>query len=128
MSLHNWVETNVQYGRKLAGSSMEGANSGREKFLQGEPLAPFLSEAALRALKHAAAGVCLGILVASLSRNRRSARRALACGALGGAIGFGAGLTWRTRRLAASMGRGAFKKMTGVRDERWLERHPIDYA
>jgi len=47
---------------------------------------------------------------------------------LGGALGFGAGLTWRTRRLTASMSHGALKKMNSVRDERWFEKHPINYA
>jgi len=127
MSLHNWIESNVQYGRKLVGSSLRGANSGREEFLRDEPFVPFLSAAAVRAVKHAAAGVCLGLLGASLSRRQRT-RKALAYGALGGAIGFGAGLAWRTRRLTASMSHGALKKMNSVRDERWFERHPINYA
>lgn len=128
MGLHSWIETNARYGRKLVGSSLQGANSGRAEFLAGEPLAPFLGQAAALALKQATVGMCLGVLSAYLSRSRRPVRRALGLGALGGAIGFGAGVTWRTRGLGASMGRGALEKVSHVRDERWLKRHPIDYA
>jgi hypothetical protein len=46
----------------------------------------------------------------------------------GGAIGFVAGFAFKTRDLAESMTRSAAKQMGTVRDERWLNRHPIDYA
>jgi hypothetical protein len=52
----------------------------------------------------------------------------LSLGLLGGAIGFGAALVWQSRCLAASVAHGAFRNMGRVRDEHWLERHPIDYA
>lgn len=128
MSLRNWIETNLGYGRKLVSSSLHGANSGRQEFLQGEPLAPFLGEAARTALKQASLGACIGVLSAYASRKHRPTRRAIGYGILGGAIGFGTGITWKTHRLTASVGRCALKKMNTVRDERWLERHPIDYA
>ena len=62
MSLRRWVETNVQYGRELASSSVEGANSGREEFLGDGQLAPFLGEAAVKAIKIATIGAGLGVL------------------------------------------------------------------
>ena len=52
----------------------------------------------------------------------------IARGLLGGVIGLGAGIAWQTRRLAASVARGALGSMGKVRDEHWLARHPIDYA
>jgi hypothetical protein len=30
--------------------------------------------------------------------------------------------------LTASMGRGALRSLNTVRNERWLQKHPIDYA
>ena len=128
MSMCSWIETNIQYGRKLAVSGAEGAGFGQQDFLHGESLNQFISESVGVALKHATAGAFVGILGAYLSRNHRSTRSALAYGALGGAVGLSAALTWRTRRLAAGMGRGALKQMSRVREERWLARHPIDYA
>ena len=128
MTLHNWIESNVHCGRRPAGSKLPGTNSECEQFLQGESLGPMLSKAAVGALPQAAAGVCLGILGASLGRNRLFSRKTLASGMIGGAIGFGASSSWRTRNLAATMGRGAVHKLHRVREERWLKRHPIDYA
>jgi len=58
----------------------------------------------------------------------RSIGRVLAFGLLGGAIGLGARIVWENRRLAASVARGALRNIERVRDEHWLERHPIDYA
>jgi hypothetical protein len=49
-------------------------------------------------------------------------------GLLGGVIGFGAGVAWESRRLTASAACGALRNISKVRDEHWLERHPIDYA
>jgi hypothetical protein len=43
-------------------------------------------------------------------------------------IGFAAGFAWKTRDLTESMGRSAAKQMGVVRDQHWLDRHPIDYA
>ncbi len=128
MNLCKWVESNVQYGRELASSSLEGANSGREEFLGDTQLRPFLGEAAVKAIKVATIGAGLGVLGACLSRRGRHAGRALGLGALGGAIGFGAGFTWKTRGLGARMGSGALRKMDALRGQRWLERNPIDYA
>jgi len=52
----------------------------------------------------------------------------MAFGLLGGAIGFGAGVVWQDRCLAASVARGALRNIGRVRDQHWLDRHPIDYA
>ena len=47
---------------------------------------------------------------------------------IGGTVGFGIGLVWQTRSLAASMASEIFESIEKVRDEHWLEKHPIDYA
>jgi hypothetical protein len=62
-------------------------------------------------------------------RNRqKSAAKALAFGMVGGAIGFGLGVASVNRGLGASVVSGAWKRIGRVRDERWLEQNPIDYA
>jgi len=128
MDLHNWSKSNLDYGRKLFDSGLEGSRSGQEEFLHGKPLGLFLDESAPCALKSAAFGAVLGLL-RGLSRNgHRSAGRALAYGCLGGAIGFGAGLAWQGRRLVASAASGAARSISRARDEHWLESNPIDYA
>jgi len=128
MQVHNRANSGVEYGRKLLNSGLEGARSGREAFLNGRPLAPFLRESAGYALTPAAIGACIGVLGGSSCIRRRSAGRTLACGVLGGVIGFGVGVAWESRRLTASVTASALRNMSGVRDVHWLERHPIDYA
>lgn len=128
MNLPNWSKSNIDYGRKLFNSGLEGARSGREEFLHGKSLTPFLSDSVRHALRPAALGACLGVLGSYPGHRHNSTSRAFAYGFLGGAIGLGVYLAWEGRHLAASIASGAFKNIERVRDEHWLERHPIDYA
>ena len=128
MALHEWSKSNASYGRKLINSGIEGARSGRETFLNGEPLKPFISESVRRALKPAALGACLGVLGGYPGNRHKSIGRALARGLLGGAIGLGAGVVWESRHLTASAAGGALTNIGRVRDQHWLTKHPIDYA
>jgi hypothetical protein len=130
MSLRSWSRSNADYGRKMLNSGLDGARSGREAFLNGRPLTPFLSESVRNAWTPAAIGACLGALSSYPNHrpNQYSIGRVFAYGFLGGAIGFGAGIAWESRRLTASVAAGALKNMERVSDEHWLEKHPIDYA
>jgi hypothetical protein len=68
-------------------------------------------------------------MLGSVPGNRQtSIGRVLKYGLLGGAIGFGIGILWENRRLTQSIATGALRSMGKVRDEHWLECHPIDYA
>ncbi len=132
MSLQKWIESNFDFARKLAGSGIEGAGFGRKEFLAGESVGPFLTEAARQALGPAAVGVGIGTLASRLagrdSISRKSSGRTLAFGLIGGALGFAAGLIWNTQGLAAHVARRSIENTRVVRDERWIERHPINYA
>jgi hypothetical protein len=128
MRLGEWSKANADYGRKLFNSGLEGARSGREAFLHGGSFAPFLGKSVRSALKPAAFGVCLGLLGSRSGNHNKSAGRAVACGLFGGALGFGLGIAWQSRRFAASMLSAAFGSIEKVRDEHWLEKNPIDYA
>jgi hypothetical protein len=112
MDLRKWSKTEVRYGRKLVDSGMEGIRSGEEIFLHGKPLAPFVSRS-----------------LGSLPADRQGrASRMLFFGLLGGAFGLGAGLLWQSRRITANAARGALRNVHEVRDEHWVEKHPIAYA
>ncbi len=128
MDLCEWSKLNADYGRKLFDFGIEGARSGRDAFLNGEPLTPFLGESARSAWKAAALGVGLGVLVSYPGRRRKSIARTLAFGLLGGAIGLCAGLVWESRHLTASVADGALRNIGKVRDERWLSKNPINYG
>ena len=128
MNFSQWTKSNADYGRKLLNSGLEGARSGEEDFLCGKPITPFLSESARHAVTAAALGAGIGLL-GGLSTNRhKSTVKAVACGLLGAALGFGASVAWEGRSLGASMVAGAWKNIGKVRDEHWLEKNPIDYA
>lgn len=128
MDLREWSKSNAEYGRRLLDSGIEGARSGQEAFLNGKSLTPFLSESVRNALKPAALGACIGVLGGYRGYRQKSIIRSLAYGLLGGAIGLGASLAWKSRRFTASVAGGAMRNMGKVRDERWLTKHPIDYA
>lgn len=128
MTVSEWSQLEAEYGRKILESGLEGARSGREAFLDGKPLTPVLSVSLRNGLKPAALGAFVGLLTGCTGSRPKSIGRFLAFGLLGGAAGFGASLVWENRRLAASVASGALKNIDRVRDEHWLERHPIDYA
>ena len=130
MGLRQWSKSEAEYGRKVLGSGLEGARSGREAFLNGRPLNNFLSESVREALKPAAVGACIGFLsrYPGPGRRHRSIGKGLGIGWLFGVIGFGAGFAWASRSLTAKMAGEARRNVGRVRDERWLEEHPIDYA
>lgn len=76
----------------------------------------------------AAIGALAGASTASLNTNRRSGYRALVGGLVGTAVGLGCGFALASRGLTGVAARGAMRKMDAVRDARWLELNPIDYA
>ena len=117
----------LDYSRALVNSGLSGLRRGRDSQLHGQRVSAILTRSALMSLSLAALGAC-----ASLFRfrrhDRRSISRTVAYGVAGSAIGFAAGFTWMTRDLTASMARSALKEMDTVRNERWIERHPINYG
>ncbi len=128
MDLGGWVKSNVEYGRRLVDSGIEGARSGQDEFLNGEPLAPFLGESVRGALAPAALGACVGVLVGYPICRRKSPTATWAYGLMGCAIGLAAGVAWKSRHLSASVAGSALKNIDRVRDEQWLSKHPINYA
>jgi hypothetical protein len=119
--------TYLHYGRTLVKSGVAGLRSGRESHLNGQPLSAVLTQSARASLSLATVGACVGLLRFYVS-GRRRLPKTVAWSVIGSAIGFCAGFAWKTRELTASMGRSSLKQIGAVRDEHWLERHPIDYA
>jgi len=128
MDLYKWSKSNADYGRRLLDSGIEGARSGQEAFLNGKSLTPFLSESVRSVWMPAALGACIGVLGSFPGYRQKSITRALTFGLLGGAVCLGAGLVWENRRFTASVAGSALRNIGKVRDEHWLDKHPIDYA
>jgi hypothetical protein len=119
---------NLEYGRKLVNSGLEGAREGEEEFLHGDRLTPFLNQSARNAMNPAAIGACIGALGGYFEKRRRSTSRAIGFGVIGGLIGFGAGLLWQSRGLGRCIYCDAARNIKKVRDDHWFEKNPIDYA
>lgn len=128
MNVKAWSRTTVDYGRKLVDSAVAGMRTGEDEFLVDGRLSPYLANRATRSLAPAAIGAMLGAYCGCLRRERRSAARVLTGCILGGLFGFSAGMVWETRYLTESIGANVRKRVQSVRDERWLEENPIDYA
>jgi hypothetical protein len=118
----------VTYSRRLVHAGMSGIRTGREVALNGQPLPDLLIESVRGSLKLAAAGAWAGLLLSCLSKRRSHLPRSIACGSLGGALVFAAAFAWRTRKITSSVARSTFREVGRVRDERWIEMNPIDYA
>jgi len=127
MGLSSWSKAEVEYGRKVLDSGLEGARSGREAFLSEHSLTTLLSQSVEKALKAAAVGACIGAVGSQLNGSRSLARMTVLALA-GSALGFALGVAWSSRGLTASVVSGALRSIGKTRDAHWLERHPIDYA
>jgi hypothetical protein len=128
MNPHQSFSSRVHYGRELVKSGVHGLSSGREAHLNGRPLSDVMMQSARASLGLATLGACAGLLRYYLPTRNHRAVKTIACGLLGGAVGFLAGFGWKTRDLAESMTRAAAQQMNVVRDQRWLSQNPIDYA
>jgi hypothetical protein len=128
MTLREWSDSQINYGRKLMNSGLEGAHQAEDEYLHGEAVGPFIKTGALNSFVPAVVGACIGALSAQPGNGRKSAVKAVGFGMLGCVVGFAAGLAWCTRGLTERVASGAWKGVEKVRDEHWLETHPIDYA
>ena len=127
MSVLEWSKSNVDYGRKLVNSAIEGARNGSGEFHESRSPGAHACDALMHALSPAVFAACMGAWCGSVG-SRRALSRKLACSALGGIIGFSAGMLWESRRLTSGIAFSVRKSLRQTRDEHWIENHPIDYA
>jgi hypothetical protein len=128
MEFSDWLKSNVDYGKELIHSGVEGARSTRDAQLEGERVSSVLAHSAGQAWKPATVGASLGVGAYLLGRRKPNLAAVLSYSLLGATIGFTVGMAWETRRLTGSMARGAMRGIQPVRDAHWLERNPINYG
>ena len=86
------------------------------------------SRAALYVWTSAAIGMAVGASAMYVARKGKFGRNALAGALVGGVCGFGGSLAWGSREVTSKMVHDAAKNIGAVRDDRWLEKHPICYG
>jgi len=123
----NRSTSGLAYGRKLIHAGISGIRSGQQD-LGPRSVSNCMVAAVPDSFKLAALGACLGVLPGLLVRRRSRVSTAIALAAAGSALGFCAGFTWKTRKVTSSLAHSAFREVRRVNDERWLQKHPIDYA
>jgi hypothetical protein len=124
MTIASLVFPDLFYLKSLIRAGLDGVNSAfNEK--QGGIFMPAFKDAVWTPT---AFGAAIGIASMCFGKGRRSAPRAAVGALIGSAVGLGGGAAWASRRFTGAAARRAMRGVNQVRDARWLERHPIDYA
>ena len=119
MGAVNLLVSGISYFGHLIGAGWQGAAEVR-------PLEERRPDAGL--WTPAAVGAALGLLSVRVLGKRKSAAMVALGGAIGTVVGFSAAAAWASRGMVGPAVRGAVRNMGAVRDARWLETNPIDYA
>jgi hypothetical protein len=123
MNTLQWLGSDVSYIRHLAEAARNGVTS-----VWNAPCERTIAWRARNAGWLTAVGGLLGGIGALLIRRRKSGYRTAFGVLVGGATGYGSSVAWNSRAVTTAIGRNVMRKVNAVRDERWLEKHPIDYA
>ena len=118
------LKSEIVYARKLVEAGLDGIASTWEK--SGDRVVEPLTAA--RVWVPASIGAATGLVGVCLNRNRRSVSAFAVGGLLGSILGFSAGMAWASREFSGTAVKTAIGKVNTVRDARWLEHNPIDYA
>lgn len=125
MKISDWLKSEVEYGRNLADSGWQGARTA----LEGKPVGDILSHSVRASWAPTVMGAGVGALCALVVQRRKPKTAAVvALGAVGGFVGFAAGIAWETRQLSSGIARGAMRNIGSTRDSHWLGKHPINFG
>ena len=121
MTVPHTLSSDARYVADLVQAGMDGIitvrkTTGIRPALKGSVWAP------------AIIGAVVGASTASMRGNRKSGRGVALAGLVGSLLGLGCGVAWASRDYTGALARGAMRKINTVRDARWLEENPIDYA
>ena len=123
MAQPSFIAHSIDYGRELVHAGMEGIHEAERMTAPSSEV--HLMRSARESLKAAALGGSLA-LIACKVMDRRKFR--LASVFTWGTAAFCADFLWRTRGVSSKMIECAEKEISRVRDQHWLDSHPIDYA
>ena len=117
-------ESDIGYLKDLVGAGWEGVAEARREL--GGRVFERRSKPAV--WTPAAVGCAVGVLGTGMFRNRRSAPALAIGGAVGSVVGLAAAGAWAARHFTRAATRRAGHLVGRVRDARWLEKNPINYA
>ena len=123
MTSSSLLASDIAYLGNLIKAGLNGITSARN-----ERSGVFTPRWKAAAWTPALVGAALGALSTCFDKDRRSVPRAAIGGLVGSALGFGGGVAWASRGFTGTAARHAIRGVNNVRDARWLERNPIDYA
>ena len=124
----DWLKSEVEYGRDLADSGLQGARTACDSMLNGEAVGTVFSRSARASWAPTMMGAGVGALCGLLAQRKPNTTAVLAMGVVGSFVGFTAGVAWETRQLSSGMARGAMRNIGSTRDLHWLDRHPINFG
>lgn len=119
-----WLESDITYVRNLAEAGVNGVAS-IWNAPDDQAVAPVVKKTIWVTT---AIGGAIGALSVLLGRRRRSAYSMAFGGLVGSTIGFSGGVAWASRDFTGAVARSVIQKVGTVRDARWLEKNPINYA
>jgi hypothetical protein len=123
MTSSSLLASDIAYFRDLIKAGLNGITTARN-----ERSGIFTPRWQAAAWTPALVGAAVGALSTCFDKDRRSVPRAAVAGLVGSALGFGGGIAWASRGFTGTAARHAIRGVNNVRDARWLERNPIDYA
>ena len=123
MTSSSLLASDIAYFRNLVRAGLNGITSARN-----ERSGVFTPRWKAAAWTPALVGAAVGALSTCFDKDRRSVQRAAMGGLVGSALGFGGGVAWASRGFTGTAARHAIRSVNHVRDARWLERNPINYA
>ncbi len=129
MKIGDWLKSEVEYGRDLAGSGWHGARNAYDSMLEGQRMGEVFGRSVRASWAPTVMGVGVGALCGLLVQRRRPKTAAVvALGVVGGVVGFTAGVAWDTREISSGIAKGAMRNMGSTRDSHWLGKHPINFG
>jgi hypothetical protein len=123
MTSSSLLASDIAYFRNMVKAGLDGITSARN-----ERSGIFTPRWKAAAWTPALVGAAIGALSTCFDKKRRSVPRAAIGGLVGSALGFGGGVAWASRSFTGTAARHAIRGVNNVRDARWLERNPINYA
>lgn len=124
MKISPSLQSEINYSRKLFEAGFDASDAGTSSSVLRREFA----RSARSSWLPVAIGAAVGLLAVHFARKSKSGTGSVVGALVGGAIGFGGAVAWNSRDVTSEMLRKAGRNISAVRDERWLEKHPIDYA